>query len=83
MLLSRVADSLYWGARYLERAEDTARIIRAYHELVVDFPGDVVLRVINLSPLDWLQPGNRKTTMEVLFDQYARYRRKYGEQADV
>jgi probable phosphoglycerate mutase len=46
-------------------------------------PGDVVLRVINLSPLDWLQPGNRKTTMEVLFDQYARYRRKYGEQADV
>jgi uncharacterized alpha-E superfamily protein len=43
-LLARVADRLYWGARYLERAEDTARIIRAYHELVVDFPGDVMLR---------------------------------------
>src|SRR5262245_50502012 len=43
-LLARVADRLYWGARYLERAEDTARIIRAYHDLVVDFPGEVMLR---------------------------------------
>ncbi|HRE01793.1 MAG TPA: alpha-E domain-containing protein [Ilumatobacteraceae bacterium] len=43
-LLARVADRLYWAARYLERAEDTARIIRAYHDLVVDFPGDVMLR---------------------------------------
>jgi uncharacterized alpha-E superfamily protein len=43
-LLARVAGRLYWGARYVERAEDTARIIRAYHELVVDFPGDVMLR---------------------------------------
>jgi uncharacterized alpha-E superfamily protein len=43
-LLARVADRLYWAARYLERAEDTARIVRAYHDLVVDFPGDVVLR---------------------------------------
>ena len=43
-LLARVADRLYWGARYIERAEDTARIIRAYHDLVVDFPGDVMLR---------------------------------------
>jgi uncharacterized alpha-E superfamily protein len=38
MLLSRVADNLYWGARYLERAEDTARIVRAYTELVIDLP---------------------------------------------
>jgi uncharacterized alpha-E superfamily protein len=43
-LLARVADRLYWAARYIERAEDTARIIRAYHDLVVDFPGDVMLR---------------------------------------
>jgi uncharacterized alpha-E superfamily protein len=44
VLLARVAGRLYWAARYIERAEDTARIIRAYHELVVDFPGDVMLR---------------------------------------
>lgn len=43
-LLARVADRLFWAARYVERAEDTARIIRAYHELVVDFPGPVLLR---------------------------------------
>ena len=37
-------------------------------------PVDVVLRVVNLSPLDWLQPNNRRTTMEHLFEQYRRYR---------
>lgn len=36
---------------------------------------DVVLRVVNLSPLDWLQPDNRGTTMEALFHQYSKYRR--------
>ncbi len=44
---------------------------------------DVVLRMVNLSPLDWLQPGNRQTTMETLHGQYAKYRRKIGEQANV
>jgi uncharacterized alpha-E superfamily protein len=38
MLLSRVADQLYWGARYLERAECTARVVRSYTELVIDLP---------------------------------------------
>jgi uncharacterized alpha-E superfamily protein len=41
MLLSRVAENLYWGARYLERAEDTARIIRSYSEAMVDLPMSV------------------------------------------
>lgn len=44
VLLARTADRLYWGARYLERAEDTARIVRAYNELVVDFPSLELLR---------------------------------------
>jgi len=44
VLLARTADRLYWGARYVERAEDTARIVRAYHELVVDFPSVELLR---------------------------------------
>jgi len=38
MLLSRVADNLYWGARYLERAEDTARVVRSFTELILDLP---------------------------------------------
>lgn len=43
ILLARTADRLYWGARYVERAEDTARVVRAYHELVVDFPSAEML----------------------------------------
>ena len=39
MLLSRVADDIYWAARYLERAEDTARVVRAHAETVADLPG--------------------------------------------
>ncbi len=37
-LLARVADRLYWGARYVERAEDTARIVGAFSELIIDLP---------------------------------------------
>jgi len=37
-LLARVAERLYWGARYCERAEDTARVIRAFNDQFVDFP---------------------------------------------
>lgn len=42
MLLSRVADRLYWGARYAERAQGTARIVRTYTELMVDLPMSVL-----------------------------------------
>lgn len=41
MLLSRVADSLYWAARYLERADDTARLVWGYTEGIVDLPTSV------------------------------------------
>lgn len=44
VLLARTADRLYWGARYVERAEDTARIVRAYNDLVVDYPSLELLR---------------------------------------
>ena len=38
MLLSRVAERLYWAARYLERAEGTARIVREHSNVIVDLP---------------------------------------------
>ncbi len=38
MLLSRVAERLYWAARYLERAEGTARIVREHSHVIVDLP---------------------------------------------
>ena len=48
-----------------------------------DTSTDIVIRSVNLSPLDWLQPGNRRTTMEVLFEQYVKYRPKYGARENV
>ncbi len=35
-MLSRVADSLYWMSRYLERAEHTARLIDVDLQLRLD-----------------------------------------------
>ena len=37
-MLSRVAEQLYWMARYIERAEDTARIINVNTHLLLDLP---------------------------------------------
>lgn len=37
-MLARVAENLYWMARYLERAEDTARLINATTMLLMDMP---------------------------------------------
>ena len=37
-MLSRVAQRLYWLSRYLERAEDTARLINAYSHVFLDMP---------------------------------------------
>jgi uncharacterized alpha-E superfamily protein len=48
MLLSRVAEGLYWAARYIERAADTARIVREHTNLIVDLPTSVA---INWEPL--------------------------------
>ena len=44
MLLSRVAARIYWAARYIERAEDTARLVRAHGELMADLPTQVQAR---------------------------------------
>lgn len=40
-MLSRVAENVYWMARYLERAEDTARLINSMSSLLLDLPRDV------------------------------------------
>ena len=35
-MLSRVAESLYWMSRYLERAEHTARVIKVQLNLMLE-----------------------------------------------
>lgn len=39
-MLSRVAQNIYWMARYIERAEDTARLINVNSNLLLDLPRD-------------------------------------------
>ena len=43
MLLARVAEQLYWAARYVERAEMTARVVSEHTHLLVDLPTSVPL----------------------------------------
>jgi uncharacterized alpha-E superfamily protein len=40
-MLSSLANRAYWVARYLERAENTARLIQAYTNLSLDLPSDL------------------------------------------
>ncbi|HET8708154.1 MAG TPA: alpha-E domain-containing protein [Pseudomonadales bacterium] len=44
-MLSRVAETIYWLARYLERAENTARLVDATTNLILDLPPSV--------PISW------------------------------
>lgn len=41
-MLARVAERLYWAARYIERAENTARLITVYDNLLYDLPKGVI-----------------------------------------
>ena len=41
-MLSRVAENIYWMARYIERAENTARLIMVNTNLILDLPKGVV-----------------------------------------
>ena len=40
-MLSRVAENIYWMSRYIERAENTARLISAATNLMLDLPKGV------------------------------------------
>lgn len=39
--------------------------------------GDDLLRAVNLNPTDWLQPGERVSTMERLFEEFSAWRRRH------
>ena len=41
-MLSRVAENIYWMARYIERAENTARLIMVNTNLLLDLPKGVM-----------------------------------------
>jgi len=43
MLLSSVAEHIYWMSRYIERAENTARIILVHNNLMLDMPRRIAI----------------------------------------
>ena len=43
LMLSRVAERVYWMARYAERAENIARIINVYTNLLLDLPRNTAI----------------------------------------
>lgn len=49
MMLSRVADSLYWMGRYVERAENIARTVNVNQQLILDLPSHQANRIAK----DW------------------------------
>lgn len=54
-MLSKVAERVYWSARYLERIESTARIISIYDKLLFDLPKSVKLSWYNLININSLE----------------------------
>lgn len=54
-MLSRVAERVYWTARYLERVESTARIIQIYDKLLFDLPKSVKLSWYNLITINSIE----------------------------
>ena len=40
-MLSRTAERVYWLGRFLERAENTARLMLVRHQAILDLPKEV------------------------------------------
>ena len=73
-MLARVVENVYWLSRYLERAENTARIIGVNTNLLLDLPGGIApgwLPLVDIS-------GNRAE-----FDAQFKDKGTQGEERDV
>src|SRR6185436_4415729 len=66
-MLSRVAESLFWMSRYLERAEDVARIIAVNFQALLDAPA--ASRALAWEPVIAIT-GDRELFASV-FDRYS------------
>ncbi len=54
-MLAKVAERVYWISRYLERIENTARIIDVYDQLLYDLPTEVSISWYSLIELSGLE----------------------------
>ncbi|KHL10520.1 putative alpha-E superfamily protein [Mumia flava] len=68
-MLSRIAESLFWIGRYVERADDTARILDVQMQLLVEDPGidegEACLRLLSVMGVD---ADGRQPTRALLLD---------------
>ena len=73
-MLSRVAERVYWMARYIERAEDTARVVAAYNHLVMDIPRgtqpgwEILVRILDADAVfdQWFNVRNEQNVLRLL-----------------
>ncbi|MDB6113722.1 MAG: hypothetical protein JWQ62_667, partial [Lacunisphaera sp.] len=67
-MLSRVANSLYWMSRYIERAENLARLLDVNLQLMLDFQGFTTTAVEEHWGSILLSSGDEK-----LFEQHSKH----------
>lgn len=68
-LLSRLAEALFWIGRYVERADDTARIVDAYlHRILEDPFEDESLACRSLLAIMGLDASGERVTADVVLD---------------
>ncbi len=69
-MLSRVASALYWMDRYLERAENTARLIESQLHMLLDLPS------MRTDPMAWKPLVNITGDDEYFSENFASYSRE-------
>ena len=73
-MLSRIAESMFWIGRYVERAEDTARILDVQTQLLLedadDRRGDDLSALLSIMGVEERARG-RRSTPALLLDQLA------------
>lgn len=68
MLLSSMAESMYWCGRYVERAQALSRVVSSYQRLGMDLPGARALDVKPLMALGGYEGGRTPTKRAGLLD---------------
>lgn len=66
-MLSSVAQRFYWTGRYLERAENTARLLNVYTQLLLDLPpeaGVTMRHLVRISGSEELFDAKRRWPLE-------------------